>query len=238
MALVRITLEPKFPSTVETAIGRVMAEREGWLLTASSNGDAPHREKPAAETRPAAPARRPPRLSALLGGILLGGGAALAIAVAALGFFVRGVLPPLTAADLKRAEERWQAAGPRDYDMLVRVTGRQPSEFRVEVRRGEPALLSRNGNATPRRMWDVWTVPGMFDTIHQEIDQAENPAGPFGSPRGTKVVQRVAFDARYGYPARYERIVMGTPLEIAWEVAEFREIASEANPGERGAPAR
>jgi hypothetical protein len=170
--------------------------------------------------------------------VLLGGGAALALAVAAMGFFVRGVLPPLTEADLARAEARWRAAGPSDYDMFVRVTGRQPSEFRVEVRGGEPAALTRNGNATPRRMWDVWTVPGLFDTIRQETDQAGNPTRPFGSPPGTQVVQRVQFDERYGYPARYERIVMGTPLEIAWEVAEFHAIASEARGGEHKPSAR
>ena len=169
--------------------------------------------------------------------MLLGGGAALAFAVAAMSFFVRGVLPPLTETELQRAEERWQAAGPRDYDLFVRVTGRQPSEYRVEVRGGEPAMLTRNGNATPRRSWDVWTVPGLFNTIHQELDQTEKPAGPFGSPRGTQVVQRARFDERYGYPARYERIVMGTPLEVAWEVVEFREIASEANPRKRRTPA-
>jgi hypothetical protein len=209
-----------------------MTETDASSPSASGNG---HARRIVIGTPPSSGPRRPPRLSALLGGIFLGGAAALAFAVAAIAFFVRGVLPPLTEAELQRAEERWQAAGPRDYDMLVRVTGRQPSEFRVEVRRGEPDMLTRNGNATPRRMWDVWTVPGLFDTIHQEIDQAENPAGPFGSPPGTQVVQRARFDQRYGYPARYERIVMGTPLEIAWEVVEFRPVAPAA---ERAAPAR
>jgi len=215
-----------------------MTETDASSPSASGNGHARRIEiGPPPSSGPTRPAPRPPRLSAILGGMLLGGGAALAFAVAAMSFFVRGVLPPLTEAELRRAEERWQGARPRDYDMFVRVTGRQPSEFRVEVRGGEPARLMRNGNATPRRMWDVWTVPGLFDTIHQEIDQAENPAGPFGSPPGTQVIQRVAFDERYGYPARYERVVMGTPLEVAWEVVEFREIASEANPAKRRTPA-
>ncbi|HEU5434760.1 MAG TPA: DUF6174 domain-containing protein [Thermomicrobiales bacterium] len=140
----------------------------------------------------------------------------------------------LNEDELARAEKLWRETAPADYDVNVHVTGRQPGDYHVEVRRGRPAFGSRNGIATPQRVWDVWTVDGMFDTLHQEIDNSQDPNGPFGSPPGSQVVERAAFDERFGYPRRYQRIVMGTELEIAWEVAGFREVLpAEASAGDR-----
>lgn len=150
---------------------------------------------------------------------MLGGTVFLAVTLLA-----RNRLPPLTTAELDQAERRWQTAGLENYDMDVKVSGRQPGSFHVEVRQGEPVALTRNGVAPRRGMWDVWTVPGLFDTLHQELELADDPEGPFGSPPGTQVVQRAKFDGRYGFPRKYQRIVMGTPLEIAWEVHRFRPL--------------
>ena len=179
---------------------------------------------PSIGARVVRPPRRPMRASTLAFAAIVGFAAALATLLAATIVARRSALPALDEAELQAAEERWRDEGPADYEMRVHVTGRQPSEFRVQVRRGRPVSLTRNGNATPQRMWDVWTVEGLFDTIHQEIELAQNPAGPFGSPPGTQVVERAEFDQRFGYPRRYQRIVMGTELEIAWEVVEFREL--------------
>ena len=197
----------------------------------SSNGDAPSGEVSSSiGARVVQPARRRVRVSVLASGAIVGISFAVLVALAATIIVRRSAAPVLNEQELQRAEQRWRAQGPSDYDMEVRVTGRQPSDFHVEVRRGRPVLLTRNGNATPQRMWDVWTVDGLFDTIHQEIELADNPAGPFGSPPGSppgsQVVERAAFDERLGYPRRYQRIVMGTPLEVAWEVVEFRELAA------------
>jgi hypothetical protein len=161
---------------------------------------------------------------------LLFAAALLGIVLLVVALLVRGHMPPLTADELEQAELRWQATRLRDYDMEVSVSGRQPSNFHLEVRRGEPVALTRNGVAPRRGMWDVWTVPGMFDTLQQELDHAANPAGPFGSPPGTQVVERATFDERYGFPKKYHRIVMGTPLEISWEVVHFRPLDSQSGP--------
>lgn len=200
----------------------------------SSNGDSPSGETSSpVGARVVRPPRRRVRASVLVSGAIVGVGLAVLVALAATIIMRRPAAPVLNEEELERAEQRWRARGPSDYDMRVRVTGRQPSDFHVEVRHGQPVVLTRNGNATPQRMWDVWTVNGLFDTIRQEIELADNPAGPFGSPRGSQVVQRAAFDERFGYPRRYQRIVMGTPLEVAWEVVEFRKLTGGPKPAKR-----
>lgn len=185
------------------------------------NGRArPYGADPAASAPPRV--RRRVGLSARIGRAACIGGAALALALILVTLLLRNRLPPLSVADLEQAERRWQAARVEDYDMDVKVSGRQPSDYHVEVRGGKPVTLLRNGVVPRRGMWDVWTVPGIFVTLHEELELATEPAGPFGSPPGTQVVQRAEFDARYGYPKKYHRIVMGTPLETEWEVLRFR----------------
>ena len=170
------------------------------------------------------PPRRRSRLRARIARSLGLAGVLCGIALLAVTLLARNRLPPLTAAELDQAERCWQTAGVENYDMDIKVSGRQPGSFHVEVRQGEPAALTRNGVAPRRGMWDVWTAPGLFDTLRQELDLAADPAGPFGSQPGSQVVQRVKFDERYGFPRKYQRIVMGTPLEIAWEVQRFRPL--------------
>ena len=179
-------------------------------------------------SRESEPGESPPRsrrrLSARIARALGLAGVLCGIAFLTVMLLARNRLPPLTAAELEQAERRWQVAGIENYDMDVKVSGRQPSSFHVEVRKGKPVSLTRNGVAPRRGMWDVWTVPGLFDTLHQELELAADPAGPFDSPPGTQVVQRVMFDERHGFPKKYQRIVMGTPLEVAWEVQRFRPL--------------
>ncbi|HVW36729.1 MAG TPA: DUF6174 domain-containing protein, partial [Pirellulales bacterium] len=200
-----------------------MDESDDSAPRPSTNGDSPSgAEASAAAARVVRPPRRRVRASKIVAGVILGVGAGALVALIATLAWLRPGAAELNEDELARAEKLWRETAPADYDVDVRVTGRQPGEYHVEVRRGRPVLAARNGIATPQRVWDVWTVDGMFDTIHQEIENAQDPAGPFGSPPGSQVVERAAFDDRFGYPRRYQRIVMGTELEIAWEVVEFR----------------
>jgi hypothetical protein len=212
-----------------------MDESDDSAPRPSTNGNSPSgAEASSAAARVVRLPRRRVRASKLVAGMILGIGAGAIVALAATLALLRPSAPELNEEDLARAEKLWRETAPADYDIDVRVTGRQPGDYHVEVRRGRPALASRNGIATPQHTWDTWTVDGMFDTIHQEIEKARDPAGPFGSPPGSQVVERVAFDERFGYPRRYQRIVMGTELEIAWEVAEFREVEpANASVGDR-----
>jgi len=207
-----------------------MDESDDSAPRPSTNGDSPSgAEASSAAARVVRQPRRRVRASKLVAGVILGVGIGILFALIATVAWLHPAAAELNEDELARAEKIWRETAPADYDIDVRVTGRQPGDYHVEVRRGQPALASRNGFATPQRVWDVWTVNGMFDTIHQEIEQAQNPDGPFGSLRGSQVIQRAAFDDRFGYPRRYQRIVMGTELEIAWEVIEFREVAARVN---------
>lgn len=201
----------------------------------SSNGNSPSgAEASSAAARVVRPPRRRVRASKLVAGVILGIGAGALVALIATLALLRPRAAELNEDELARAEKLWRETAPADYDIDVRVTGRQPGEYHVEVRGGRPAFAARNGIATPQRVWDVWTVDGMFDTLHQEIENAQNPAGPFGSPPGSHVVERATFDERFGYPRRYQRIVMGTELEIAWEVVGFLVVRTKG--GKAGKP--
>ena len=57
-------------------------------------------------------------------------------------------------------------------------------------------------------------------TIADELAQL-GTSTPFGQPKGTKSVLRFTPDPELGYPRRYRRDVLGTPLALAIDVIRF-----------------
>ncbi|MCA9223884.1 MAG: hypothetical protein KDA71_26420, partial [Planctomycetales bacterium] len=59
----------------------------------------------------------------------------------AVGAFIaiRRPLPPLNRERFDQAYEQWQTTGPANYDITIRVSGRQAAEYHVEVRDGDVA---------------------------------------------------------------------------------------------------
>lgn len=113
----------------------------------------------------------------------------------------------------------------QDYDLTVVLSGRQTGELRVTVRDGEPTSMTRNGTAIGElRNWQPWTVPGMFDTLTTDFDNAEKPGEKYGSP-DVRVVLRAEFDAEYGYPKRYLQQIFGRLDDLSWTVTEFRAVS-------------
>lgn len=130
-------------------------------------------------------------------------------------------LSQISRADLDAAQKRWEAAAVRDYDLTVVLAGRQTGELRIQVRNDEPISLTRNGTALREpRTWLSWTVPGMFDTLATDFDNAAKPAEKYGSP-GVRVVLRAEFDEQQGYPRRYLQQVYGRLDDLSWTVTEF-----------------
>ena len=131
-------------------------------------------------------------------------------------------LPQLTVDQLDAAEKLWSEKGPASYDLDLTIEGAQPGVVHVEVRDGVTTAMQRDG-ITPkqRRVWDVWSVPGMFETIERERELAEDPGHEMGIAADTSVSLRAKFDPTYGYPARFHRIVYGGGPEVYWKVTTF-----------------
>lgn len=175
------------------------------------------------------PARKPLRASDVLTGVAVGGLVTVAAIVALAIIFRRQATPELSFETLQAAQKRWQENGPADYSLAVKVTGRQPGQYQVEVRGGKPADVRRNGIAANRRTWQYWTVPGLFDVIEHDIECSEDPTRGFGARPGSKAVLRANFDAELGYPKKFERLILGEPqLDMIWEVTRFGAAAESA----------
>jgi hypothetical protein len=155
-------------------------------------------------------------------------GTLLAVAIALVVF--RDRTPDLTEAGLDAAERRWQERGPQSYDMDLVIEGNRPGPVHVEVRRGQVTHMTRDGvEPKQRRTWAVWAVEGLFETIRQELDKTADPAEGFQTAPGSRMVQRAEFDPQYGYPAKYRRLVLGSNLELRWDVTRFVPLESVAD---------
>ncbi len=145
---------------------------------------------------------------------------AIACGVFAVQFFFVERLPDLTEAKLASAKKLWQEHGPTDYEMDIDVRGAQPGNVHVEVQHRVVMASTRDGRPTPKWTWDAWSVPGMFETLSQELTIAEDPQQDANAAPGAKWRLRCEFDKQLGFPRRYHRMVSGGP-EIYWQVTRF-----------------
>ena len=103
--------------------------------------------------------------------------------------------PRLTRAAYDEANRLWDEHGPKNYNLDIEVTGNRPGKIHVEVRDGQAVHMLRDGvEPQQRRTWYYWTVPGMLDTIGQELDKVDDPEKGFGAPAGSQVILRAKFD--------------------------------------------
>ena len=128
----------------------------------------------------------------------------------------------MSAADFEAAFARWQANRPLDYEMALEVSGRQRGTMHVVVKAGKPVNITRGGIAIPRHSWEYWTVEGLFEVIHTDLEGLDQPERAFGTPDVSQLVQQAEFDAALGYPRRYRRAVLSTGDAIEWEIVEFK----------------
>jgi hypothetical protein len=104
----------------------------------------------------------------------------------------------------------------------LEIGGAQPGSVHVEVRNGEVVAMQRDG-VTPvqRRVWDVWAVPGQFETLERELQLAVDPAGQMGASADTRLSIQCEFDPQFGYPRQYHRFVYGGGPEVYWRTPKF-----------------
>lgn len=173
----------------------------------------------------AVPAGRPFRPSVVAAGAAAGVAGALVSLVILVVVVAGRSTPALTAEALGDAEQRWREDGPAGYDLDLVQSGRQSARYHVEVRQGRVTAMTCNDRAPRRRAsWDAWSVPGQFEVIRRELEGKGEPVRAFGAPAGSQVVLRAAFDSHYGFPMKYERVVLGTSLAIQWEVTRFEVV--------------
>jgi hypothetical protein len=155
-------------------------------------------------------------------------GALLGCVAAAMGLTAwlrQGGAKALTEESLTAARARWQAANIQNYDLEIDIRGRQPGKVVLQVRRGEVTSMTRDGVTPSRReTWDVWSVPGMFDTIEEEWSKRTDTSQGFGAQGGGALLQRAKFDPDNGLPRYYSRSISGSPLDVTWEVTQFRSV--------------
>jgi Family of unknown function (DUF6174) len=154
---------------------------------------------------------------AILGLILVAG-------IVLLQVFVADRIPELTEAQLEAAEQLWKQHGPSNYDLDLELRGAQPGNVHIEVRNHVVAATTRNGRIPPAWTWDTWSVPGMFETLEQDLQTAEDPEREIQAAPGTHWWLRCEFDQRYGIPRRYHRQVSSNGPEVYWHVTRFKAL--------------
>jgi hypothetical protein len=169
------------------------------------------------------------RLSTLVLALTLGAGLGLLVTIGLISWLMpKDNTIPLTAENLEQAQRLWQARGPASYDLDLAIGGLRAGTVHVEVRHGQVTAMTRDGHSpSQRRTWDVWTVPGQFDTLETELADMDHPERGFAAPPGAQVIERVRFDPELGFPQRYVRLVLGTELGVEWSTTSFKSVADE-----------
>jgi hypothetical protein len=145
----------------------------------------------------------------------------LASVLVLLRVFVGQRIPELTEDRLAAAEEIWEHNDPASYDMEIEIRGARPGQVHIEVTGGKATAMTRDGRSPPPRTWNVWSVPGMFETLERELELALDPIHEMQAAAGTQLKLRCEFDPQFGFPRRYHRFVTGGGPEVFWEVTRF-----------------
>jgi hypothetical protein len=117
-----------------------------------------------------------------------------------------GRTEPVKRERLAAARQQWEAANVASYTMDLDVSGAQTGRYHVEVVDGKLSRITRNGQPADPAAGDYWTVEGLFRTIEEELDAAEQPGGG-AFPEGSQVQLRMRCHSKLGYPVRFTRQV-------------------------------
>lgn len=173
---------------------------------------------------PTRPGRRL-SLAALSLGLVLGVVATLAVILVGLWLY-RDRTPVLTIQLLEVAERQWLENGPADYDLEVQLFGQREGTIVTQVRGGQIIEHTNNGRVPPQRSWAAWSIPGMLDTLREELTGTQKP--------DSAGMLRAEFDPSNGCPVKFRRLASGaggsTNREIGWNITRFEPRPSEANP--------
>jgi hypothetical protein len=163
--------------------------------------------------------RRRISLRFVAGAIVLGTTLGLIATIVVLVVTSRGQPPRMISTDFEAARERWKQHGPANYQMDIRQSLGLTGEIHVEVRQGQVTAMTVNGEPAEPRLWDNWSVPGLFEIIRIDLDR--NDAVATGPTQPVPVFQQAEFDADNGLPRVYRRTELAGGQTVEWQIVVF-----------------
>jgi hypothetical protein len=128
----------------------------------------------------------------------------------------------MSATDFEAAVSRWNERGLKNYEMELEGNFDIKGKLHVAVRNGEVTSMSLDGQPSPARIWEYWSVNGLFGIIRRDLDRneaaAKNPGGPLPQP----VLQQAEFDPELGFPRRYQRSEISSGQSGDWRIVSLR----------------
>jgi hypothetical protein len=160
------------------------------------------------------------RLQNIVLGAIVGSLVGLSGIIGVMVFINRGQLPLMKAGEFEAAEARWNQRGPAGYDMDLEGNFDFKGRLHVEVRNGAVSAMTLDGQPEPPRLWDYYSVPGLFGIIRDDLKRNEASAT---NPENA-VIQQAEFDAELGFPRRYQRSGASAGQGGDWRVVDFRAV--------------
>jgi hypothetical protein len=172
----------------------------------------------------AAPAVRRRRISLrfVAGSIVLGTVLGLLATIAVLVVTSRGQPPAMRTDAFEAAQERWKRHGLASYEMDIDESLGLTAKIHVEVRNDQVTAMTINGQPTAPRLWDSWSVPGLFGIIRLDLDRNGAVAG--GEEQPPAVFQQAEFDPVDGHPRVYRRTELSGGQTVEWRITNFRPL--------------
>lgn len=193
-------------------------DQQGKTEQSSQNNGRPDSQATPLSTNVSARGRS--RLQNIVLGVVVGSLVGLIGIIGVMVLINRGQLPLMKAAEFEAAEARWSQRGPASYDMDLEGNFDLKGRLHVEVRKGTVSAMTLDGQPEPPRLWDYYSVPGLFGIIRDDLKRNEASAT---NPENA-VIQQAEFDAELGFPRRYQRSGASAGQGGDWRVVAFRSV--------------
>lgn len=117
----------------------------------------------------------------------------------------------LTMDQLRAAQDLWDRAGPKDYDLVIDKTigaataggDKTRDRITVEVRNGKALSGTINGQPLPDRLLSEYEMAGWLSFVEAFVSQSEKPDAP-------RTFLSANFDPQTGALRRFRRSVRAT----------------------------
>ena len=132
---------------------------------------------------------------------------------------------PVDEVILANAEQKWQQANIKDYDLEIQISERQQRRYRIQIRNSKITALWRNDRPVKEpHQYRAWTIPGMFQTLRTDVEKPLSDMNSADATALNNLTIRAEFHPTYGFPQRYIRIEhrqQGNNPEISWKIISF-----------------